>query len=1782
VNRKKAGRQVFYILFLCAIPFTASAQFILEDYQSLLYGKYYRNFYPLMIQQHTLYSIEMSDFSDDPTNADQYVTNTVGTDAGEGLNLEGEIDLNLGYGKKFTLKKGTVVGAGAQGIDENLNLDLIERILLTGTIGDRFYVEFDYDSERKKENLGEEKNIYHVAYLGKDDEFVKEVSVGNKELSIEDTRYIPIDEGNQDSFGVRARAGRGNFTVEGLLRYNVAYEGTKEFTGSKNSVVMDALDVEYATGKFFFLPDTQIDTGSLELYRSTSSGEDIIVDGKKFRLMSRGIDYDFDNSNGRIYLNDALAYNEELIVYYEKNGTAVGDSSLGTQAIIDTGGVRKNFNSTDFPDFPDYFDAGGKYLYLKKNAFNSYWELKNGYLLEEYEGAVLYNIGIQLLYTSNKGVNDNYNDLLSQYEIDTDHGAIFFNFNDNSGAFYPRPFPGEYPYTDPVHALNPFAPDNPVYGGTAVPPPENSVNTIEISYSYSTEGYFLDFNLVPGSVEVTINGNVLDPQYYTVDYDLGFVTFSEGVIKPSSAVAIHYRYTMLGSGDMSLFSAIGLTYDAGPFLARNVTAYETGVKGREAPEVGKEPSSALVNSTRMSLKLGAVKEDETGLYTELNGEAAVSRSNQNVYGKAVVADMEKGDVFTDIDLTDENWMLGSRSSILQKDPFFLSLDTRGNVLYKNYWKETILGGDVLQRLSWDIPSGNVFSYSEKAGPYNTADKPTGGADSSLVIEYSFSAGSTTPYVTVSKAVGGQNFSDFERLNLLLSGQDIAGSDIHVYVELLQTYDEDINANDILDGESSINDRGFSITPFGGQQTVIGTDREGKSNGRIDSEDLNNDGVLNTGSEVGAVIKGESRPYAADLGIGSSGWSFVSLDILDLAESYPDIFSSPAVLRITVTTGDSPLSQNASGKLLINRIWFSGSDIQNNSPEYLNISEVSVDEDPEVKENAFSDTFPGLYENLHGNASYRYRNELVEKVLRVYFTTDQSLSQGEEASISRAFPTPRNFSFYREFNLYLYLPPDQSVPPQMDFTLTFLSSDNESLAVDIPGSGMMQGWNTITVDLTEGYPVSLNGQSVGGMIQTGSLNILKRVSKVTFGLKAETGDITGIPKTSPFEIWLDEWHLAGSRGYWDKAFYTEGTLGYRGDALLLGGFALVSNPFVSLGYERREGYFYDAIDDQSDTYSGSFGSDFFQYLNTSVYLSRENIRPKRNEEKLPENLDMDGSVLKQSHSVKLDFEKSYIPVLEHSFDRIVTNTKDIELTKTDYRHEDSTEYNETLWFKQSYDLPFGLSQSFTFSRNWVDNDTSIVVPELSLQPSETEEATLNQIESLDINYSWKSNQVSTYMSRDVEYDGEYAPRTGEWLDSYSYKLSRLFRPPDDNLEGGRLALKTDTYGVGAEIPLEKSVGFFSSFDNEITEQNFQRAGSARDTAFTDSIHLEFPFYLLGDQRVQITPAMERAFTGDYQIAATSLTEGDILLSSYAYLFMPPFYYINPIKGLGRKKDYTAVDLFSDSTSIAGTAMNTLSNVYNLDTSLEYEKWYIPVYVGLSIDGETQRDGETYQQTRTFSTSTTNNICFKRPEGLYKKELDVSLNYSTERNYATKVIAHTFEIGASYTRLKSEHSGITLDHEITYTLQRQKIGSSKMYLFPDDPSGEISVAEMPDSDSVSSAVTFQYLWEYLLTGRPLFTSVTKSLDYEASVQNAESVKLENIYTFTDREKAASFSNIPFRLTLEHTSDYRMTENVLFGMNAKSVIGIEEKVLPNAPEGNILPSMGFEFGISLKVLF
>jgi hypothetical protein len=203
----------------------AGTCYLLKDYYAVLYGGYHRYAEDFSGLRHVFSAYTPSAVGDMPDPLQGALDPEIEIETE--FNFEAEIDLDLSYGTAFSLEPGLVTGAGAEGVTEGLSYDLVERILLEGRIGERLFIEFNYDSKRTEGGIGEEKNIYSIKYQGEKDEFLKEATLGNKYLSIEDTRYTPIDEGNQDSFALRARAGTGRLGLEGLLRYNVALDGRK-------------------------------------------------------------------------------------------------------------------------------------------------------------------------------------------------------------------------------------------------------------------------------------------------------------------------------------------------------------------------------------------------------------------------------------------------------------------------------------------------------------------------------------------------------------------------------------------------------------------------------------------------------------------------------------------------------------------------------------------------------------------------------------------------------------------------------------------------------------------------------------------------------------------------------------------------------------------------------------------------------------------------------------------------------------------------------------------------------------------------------------------------------------------------------------------------------------------------------------------------------------------------------------------------------------------------------------------------------------------------------------------------------------------------------------------------------------------------------------------------------------------------------------------------------------------------------------------------------------------
>ena len=253
----------------------------------------------------------------------------------------GIIELDLGYGFGFPPGSGFLADDPAEGILEGLDLDqLIRRVLLQRYLTERLLAEIDYDATRNEDFTLLGGNLYSLRYQGAEGEFLRELSIGNKYLSIPGTRYVPIDAGNPQTFALRASVGKGRFSGDALLRYGVSQEGRKSFRGTRRVLETRLLDVDYARARFFLLPDAGLDETSLRVYRSIPSGvPDKVIDDKPFELLERQVDYFFDNAAARLSLQRSLAAGEELAVAYTKGGVGVGAATLGLQAIIDENGT---------------------------------------------------------------------------------------------------------------------------------------------------------------------------------------------------------------------------------------------------------------------------------------------------------------------------------------------------------------------------------------------------------------------------------------------------------------------------------------------------------------------------------------------------------------------------------------------------------------------------------------------------------------------------------------------------------------------------------------------------------------------------------------------------------------------------------------------------------------------------------------------------------------------------------------------------------------------------------------------------------------------------------------------------------------------------------------------------------------------------------------------------------------------------------------------------------------------------------------------------------------------------------------------------------------------------------------------------------------------------------------------------------------------------------------------------------------------------------------------------
>jgi hypothetical protein len=1679
------------------------------------------------------------------------------------------IELSLGYGFGFPPDSGFLFAESDDYLPQGLDLEnLIHRVLLQRALHERLFLEIDYDSERNAELNFLGGNTYSLKYLGREGEFLRELSVGNKYLSIPGSRYVTIDEGNSDSFALRARAAKKRLGLDALVRYGASQQGRRRFRGNRRLVEARLLDVDYLKGCQFLLPDAGIDEGSLRVYRSTRGPPDIYIAGKPFDLLTRASDYNLDNPGGRLSLRQALGAGEELAVSYTKAGRPAGSPLLGTLAIIAPDGTRDDFN---FGDYPQYFDSSGSYLYLKKEGLNSYWELRNAYPLGDlFSGELPSGITVSLVFTKTGQVNESYQGLLERITVDPAQAVMFIELRDASGTL-PRPFPGPAPFDPPAAPYpagdprNPFDPANPIYGGIAYCTEQDSINTLLMKYTVGSDSCFLDYDLIEGSIGVTVDGTILSPSRYSVDYDAGLISFAPGTIGPASDVVITYRYAAPGGGRGDLFAALGESYDLGSLQLRNLTTYTLPIQEAGAPLVGRERPTSLQDSVEASWA-SSPPEGGSGVLADLKTGGALSVTRANSKGEAIVADMESSPGYG-VSVREEAWTLGSRSKLLPRLASPVPLTTRGELRYENYWEERLIGSDTLHALGWDNSANPSFSYGQKAGPYNSADQAEGGEDRSLVLDYSIPSGAADGYVSAVSPLPLVNLKDYPHLFLLLRGEGLSGDAVQLYVELLQVYEEDLNGNDALDEELTSGQAGYATTPYGplnGLPTVIGSDRHGEANTRLDSEDLDRSGTLDplgpfnpdAQDETGVVLQPAGGPlYAAQVAVGDSGWQQVCLDLRPLLQSGPAAsaaFQSAKAIRLTVKPASPTAPPAVSGRLLINAIRFSGSILESSAPDLLAVREVGSNQSAQVQANALSKSFPQVYEELHGGSSYRDRHSLEEKTLICAFTP--TLPQSDEVWVSRRFGSPVDFSGYREFRLYVFLPSGQSFPADSRPALEFLASGQEKYGLRFDPGAFAAGWNEVRVSLEPPYPVQVRGASVGELAKNGALDVWRSVTEVRFGVIAESGALD-----AAFEFWLDEWHLRDSRWSVDTAFFAEGRVGYRGNLLALGDLPILSDLFLNGGYEWAERGFLESSDRRRQCYSAGLETRLLGMLPVGLQWGGSVDRPEHpvaaDPPAFPGGFAQGTRSERFAYNVALETGLAYLPQLEHFYQRTSETSDEVGLTPTEYLFQRSETASESLGLSARYQFPQNLSQSYAYSRTWHYERESAGAAGSGSSSLAGETQSLDQHYEGQVELKWDRGHLQAEALRDETLVSAVSAPPSDALGSYARRLASFFSPAEVALPGARRSIRADRAELSLVQSRSRYLGARLNLEAGYNELNADPAAGVRDASLSSSLSLALPFSPDGGGALELTPYASRSFCGSYSRVEARLGEAQLIGAGLRVLARPPFYYLNPWMDLGRVHELAAVNALASDPHVLGGSRGALKSCLGLEGALKAEPWYLPSHGSLQASSDTSREGQAYAQKRSLRFGLGKDLSIGAPEA--GDRLSCDLSWEPSWDYTRKLLGSVVESRSELHLARCIRGDLTADHTLSWVRQRQRPGDASLYLFPNDPSHELSVTSVPASDSLYSLLNVQYRWEQPV--RPTLRSLRLlgAGEQPPPIVHEEGLRVENQILLADRKRCSLGATTPLRLSLRHESRLAVREGVQLELGVKVLCGVAERI-------------------------
>lgn len=759
-------------------------------------------------------------------------------EGGAGLKVNGY--RKISFSGSSTWDDQTSIATHKQSKFPSLNMEQQSSFTISGNIGSKIFVDVNQDSKRQQSLA----NRIQLRYKGDEDDVVKTLELGNTNLSLPGTRFTGYSRQIQGLFGIKTTAELGGLKLTAIASQEKSSNQGASFKAGTESQTRVIRENQFLDMTYFDL--ARLDTVSendlhqgdsiteLELYYSvtaTNTGGpcdnfkhlcNVWVDPfdiTNTRYSSENVQGTFVSFNnctnyGTFYFHPTEHYvimsqpvtNLSIgayIRYRRVLGTDTTYNEIGSRPDTSTYTLKLIANANPQPTFVTW-----NYVWRNVYSLGGAIEDPDNLEVKIYKGAAT--------SITDRDVSDldhqNGTPYIKLLGLDSDGNGQIDSRNGQivdltrGHLRFPR---SRKPFADPILDVRV---DSLYLTKSTTTAWKNATKYYLVvnSTSRQSEFYLGHSDIVSESETVTLNGKPLKKGVdYQIYYDLGRISFlNQEALNPGADVKVDYEYSPLIAAQKKTLLGARAEYQVGSNLKMGVTVlYKSEKTTDRKPRIGEEQTKSLnldsdisyaFQSNLLTKMVDALPFIETNTPSQIsvNGEVARSVPNSNVSGEAYVDDFEGAREQFSLGVTREGWHFASTPA--QKQASFTK---PGRFIWYNPYDQ--------------IPVTQVYDRNAKAGEDHI---------NVLVMRL-------TPS-------GSDRKSSWGGVMKALSKGSYDQSNIQ-FIELR------------MRGSLGVLHLDF------GQITEDLPDSNGQTNGKLDTEDINTNGILDFGEDTGLDLMPDS-------------------------------------------------------------------------------------------------------------------------------------------------------------------------------------------------------------------------------------------------------------------------------------------------------------------------------------------------------------------------------------------------------------------------------------------------------------------------------------------------------------------------------------------------------------------------------------------------------------------------------------------------------------------------------------------------------------------------------------------------------------------------------------------------------------------------------------------------------------------------------------------------------------------------------------------------------------